>query len=149
MTETEVVELMESCQTSAEWRAACNRVKAVFDGYPEFWFTAIVQSGIAGRVARRWGGTDKITVVTGAQEPKPPDDRILPLWVVYDHPLDFPQHAVVRQQWAVSGSDEPRRAPVACLFDTLEEAMVDCRDRGLYWIGRSRDDDIAIYGVWI
>jgi hypothetical protein len=68
MTKEEVRSLMESSQTEAEWNANCNKVKRECDGYPAFWFAEIVQSGIAGRVAARFGKDDRIHVQTIAIE---------------------------------------------------------------------------------
>jgi len=74
--------------------------------------------------------------------------RVLPIWVVYQHPLDFPGHYVVRVQWA-SDTGEVDSAAVACLYSTLEEAMEDCQARGLTWIARLSEDQPHIMGVWI
>jgi hypothetical protein len=54
MTESEVVALMESSQNEAEWDANCDHVQAACDGYPAFWFAAVMLSGLAARVAARW-----------------------------------------------------------------------------------------------
>lgn len=64
MTIDEVTSLMECSQTQEEWDANCAKVKGVYEGYPSFWFTEIVQSGLARRVAARWGGTDQIQIQT-------------------------------------------------------------------------------------
>lgn len=73
----------------------------------------------------------------------------LPMWVVYCRPLDFPQHYVVRRQWSVNGDPRPVCDPVACLYDTVEEAMFDCETKGLTWINRYTGDDPVIVGVWL
>ncbi len=62
MTETEVVELMESSTTEQEWNANCDKVKKQWNGYPPFWFSAIVLSGLMRRVSAKFGGTDEIRV---------------------------------------------------------------------------------------
>jgi len=63
MTEEEVVQLMESSQSHDEWNENADKVKAAHDGgYPSFWFKAIVMSGLAQKVAPRWGGSGKIEI---------------------------------------------------------------------------------------
>lgn len=61
-TETGVVELMESSATAVEWDDNADRVKAANDGYPEFWYRAIILSGLGERVAARWGGSGRIEI---------------------------------------------------------------------------------------
>jgi len=63
MTETEVVELMESSQTEGEWNANADKVKTACGGYPNFWFGAVIQSGLLKRVAPRWGSDGEMRVV--------------------------------------------------------------------------------------
>lgn len=75
-------------------------------------------------------------------------DRLLPLWVVFRFPLDFPNHYVVRVQWACK-SGQTDKEPIACLYGTLEEAMFDCEAQGLVWIGRQLLDEPQIVGVWL
>ena len=62
MTESEVVTLMGSSQSSAEWNANADTVKSRCDGYPDFWYPAVIMSGLCDRVAARWGGSGGITV---------------------------------------------------------------------------------------
>ena len=55
-----VVPLMESSQSEVEWNANCDEVKASFHGYPDFWFEAIVGSGLSARVQARWNNPDLV-----------------------------------------------------------------------------------------
>lgn len=56
MNEQEVVALMESSKTAAEWNANHDKVVAQYNGfYPLFWFGAIVQSGVMGRTVAAFG----------------------------------------------------------------------------------------------
>jgi hypothetical protein len=71
----------------------------------------------------------------------------LPMWVVYEHPTDFPQHVVVREFWVVLPEGDVRPAPVAALYDTVEDMMHDYRDRT--WLPRYAEDDPVIAGVWV
>ena len=64
MDQQEVVALMESSTSEAEWNQNCDKVKAACGGYPPFWFSAILQSGVAKRTSAKWGGTDEIQVQT-------------------------------------------------------------------------------------
>ncbi len=47
MSETEVVELMKSSRSEKEWNDNCDKVKKKCGGYPDFWYSAIVQSRLA------------------------------------------------------------------------------------------------------
>lgn len=62
MTEQEVVALMESSKSEMEWGANCDKVKAACNGYPQFWYKAIVLSGVAKRIANKWGGDAEIHI---------------------------------------------------------------------------------------
>ena len=64
MSEREVIALMESSKSSAEWNTNCDIVKAKCGGYPSFWFRAIILSGIGDRVAAAWGGDMQLHVTT-------------------------------------------------------------------------------------
>ena len=46
MDEKEVVELMKTSKTEAEWNDNCDKVKKACGGYPSFWYSAIAMSGI-------------------------------------------------------------------------------------------------------
>lgn len=66
-------------------------------------------------------------------------------YVIYRHPLDFPNHFVVRE-WLID-RDGFRPAPIACLCSTLEEA----RDSvpGAPWRrDRYPEDDPCIVETW-
>jgi hypothetical protein len=63
MTELQVVELMNTSRSEAEWNKNCDAVKKAFDGYPAFWFSKIVVSGLASRVAATWGGSAEIQII--------------------------------------------------------------------------------------
>lgn len=54
MTRQEVIELMNSSKTDKEWDDNCDKVKAAFEGYPEFWYQDVVMSGLAARVFDSW-----------------------------------------------------------------------------------------------
>jgi len=63
MTEIQVVELMKSSNSEAEWNSNCDKVKAAFDGqYPPFWWSAIMQSGVARETTAKWGSNAEIKI---------------------------------------------------------------------------------------
>lgn len=50
MSEQEVVALMESSKSETEWNRNADQVKEKCGGYPAFWYSAIVLSGLLQRV---------------------------------------------------------------------------------------------------
>ncbi len=62
MTEEEVVALMKSSTSEYEWGANVDKVKAAYDGYPPFWFDAIVRSGVAQETAASYGDIAEIQI---------------------------------------------------------------------------------------
>ncbi len=54
MSEEEVKALMESSKSEAEWNANCDLVKKKCGGYPGFWYSLIVLSGLSARVQSKW-----------------------------------------------------------------------------------------------
>ena len=62
MDKQEVVNLMKSSKSENEWDANCDKVKAACDGYPDFWYSNIVMSGLFNDVSSKWGGTDQIQI---------------------------------------------------------------------------------------
>lgn len=56
MTQDDVVALMESSRSEDEWNQNCDRVKAACGGYPDYWYAAVVLSGVAARTQAKWTG---------------------------------------------------------------------------------------------
>ena len=54
--QSDVVTLMQSSKSETEWNANCDKVKAANDGYPQFWFAAIVLSGVMSTTSSKWVG---------------------------------------------------------------------------------------------
>lgn len=54
MTKEEVITLMKSSKNENEWDQNCDKVKAAFDSYPEWWYAEIVLSGIMWQVRATW-----------------------------------------------------------------------------------------------
>ena len=57
MTKQEVIDLMTSATSSQDWADKADEVKRACDGYPSFWYSAIVASGLAERVYESFGGS--------------------------------------------------------------------------------------------
>lgn len=79
-----------------------------------------------------------------------------PVWVVYSHPSDHPDHIVVRRQWAWSIQWPNGRRVPALHFDahpyllpSLGVARGFLRTQGLTCIGRQPGDDPVIVETWI
>ncbi len=54
MNQDEVVALMESSKNEQEWNDNADTVKRKCDGYPDFWFSAIMLSGVHMAVTGGW-----------------------------------------------------------------------------------------------
>lgn len=54
MNEQQVIDLMKSSKSESEWNDNCDKVKAACGGYPGFWYSTIILSGIAAQVAATW-----------------------------------------------------------------------------------------------
>jgi len=62
MNEQEVKTLMERSQSEKDWSDNCNIVKDACGGYPDFWWGAIIQSGLGRTVMARWGASPEIHI---------------------------------------------------------------------------------------
>ena len=63
-TQEEVVALMKSSKSEQEWNDNCDKVKADFNDYPDFWYPAIVMSGVAQETANNFGSDANIHIST-------------------------------------------------------------------------------------
>lgn len=73
-------------------------------------------------------------------------ESVLSMWIIYDHPLDFPQYFVARRWEAHPG----RPMPTDDLM--MAEDLGDLRDalpEGLYPLARDEMDDPTIVEVWL
>lgn len=59
MNEQEVVALMKSSKSEAEWNANCDKVKKVCGGYPSFWYSAILLSEVAAEQTAKFGSSPR------------------------------------------------------------------------------------------
>lgn len=78
-------------------------------------------------------------------EPAVEDYMVLPMWTIYDHPMDFPQEFVARRH------DVTRQGPVptddVVTGGTLEEVRAQIPP-GLFCTPRSESDDSVIVETW-
>jgi hypothetical protein len=72
---------------------------------------------------------------------------VLALWVVFDRPLDWPHHVVVRCQRVGPAGIE--HASICCLYDSLADMQADFETTGLAWLPRGPRDMPFIVGVWL
>lgn len=75
-------------------------------------------------------------------------DRLLPLWVVYASPADFPDHVVVRVQWATR-SGRVDAAPIGCLYNNAFDVSLDYLGAGLTFVERDPSDEPQIVGCYL
>lgn len=62
MNEQQVTDLMKTSTSEDEWNANVDRVKVACKGYPGFWYSAVIQSGLINIVAAGWGGSGEIRI---------------------------------------------------------------------------------------
>ena len=61
--------VLKSCNSEAEWSAACDEIKRVRNGkYPFNWWVKVVLTDLRARVAAGWGGDDKIRYVLSLRD---------------------------------------------------------------------------------
>lgn len=70
------------------------------------------------------------------------------MWVVYDHPLDWPDWWVARRWDIMKGDNEPAASGAMFMNRTLE-GLREALPPGLYCLPRFADDDPAVYEVWL
>lgn len=74
------------------------------------------------------------------------DDFDFIVWVIYDHPKDYPESFVVRGQTIVNG--ETIYGSPRC-FRTLEDARQIGVPPGLVCLARYEEDDPVIIETWL
>ena len=73
--------------------------------------------------------------------------HLMDMWIIYEHPLDFPDKYVVRK-WTVMANAKPLASMGKTLHDTLEEAR-SAIPPGLYNLPRFASNNPAIKEVWL
>jgi hypothetical protein len=74
-------------------------------------------------------------------------EAVLALWVVFNRPLDWPHHVVVRCQRVGPAGIE--HAAICCVYSSLAEVQADFEDSGLHWRPREPGDMPFLVGVWL
>lgn len=69
------------------------------------------------------------------------------IWVVYDHPRDYPHFYVARRFVVLPGRTEPTSDVMQS--GTLDNIRQELHKRGLHAIGRHCSDDPKIVETWI
>jgi hypothetical protein len=54
MNQEQVVALMSSSTSEQQWNDNCDKVKKACGGYPSFWYTAIIMSGLLSQTSLNW-----------------------------------------------------------------------------------------------
>jgi hypothetical protein len=75
-------------------------------------------------------------------------DELLPIWVIYDHPADFPDWFIVRRQ-APRADGTIELDARAYGFADLENARTWLAQQGLTRLDRFPDDDSVIVETWL
>lgn len=69
MTKDDVMALLESCQSAADWEAACETIKEAHNwSYPTYWWEDVKKSGLMDRIMARWGTSSEIRIVSDPEE---------------------------------------------------------------------------------
>lgn len=64
MNEAQVVALMSSATSSQDWNDKCDEVKRACNGYPNFWYASIIQSGLARQVMAKFGASPELRIIS-------------------------------------------------------------------------------------
>jgi hypothetical protein len=71
----------------------------------------------------------------------------LPMWVVYDHPADYPDRYVARQHVVgIAGDQSTDRTMVSLSLESIRTALAN---QGLVCITRNPEDDPVIVETWL
>jgi len=54
MTQQQVIDLMNSATSESDWNDKCDQVKDACQGYPSFWYSSTILSGLASKVQAKW-----------------------------------------------------------------------------------------------
>lgn len=58
----QAVTLLQSSTSESDWNANIDKIKEANNGYPGWWYTAVIAPGLPQRVASGWGGSGEITI---------------------------------------------------------------------------------------
>lgn len=74
------------------------------------------------------------------------DAERLPIWVIYDHPDDFPNVYVARLHFSLP---QPEPSAICLTCTALEPLRRFLEHRGCFPMDRHPDDDPAILETWM
>lgn len=75
------------------------------------------------------------------------DQQALDMWIVYDHPRDWPEYFIARR-WSV-GKGGMRAHGDLLMHKEIATLRHELQHRGLYRLERSEEDDPVIMEVWL
>jgi len=75
-----------------------------------------------------------------------PDSGALDLYVVFDHPKDFPGHYVCRRQIVVQGETIDAECVIGSDLEAIRQLLIEM---GLIRMDRHPEDDSKILEFWI
>lgn len=64
MSVEEVINLLKTSKSEVQWNNNVDEITRRCNGYPDFWFTTVIMSGLMNTIAAQWGGSDKITITS-------------------------------------------------------------------------------------
>lgn len=74
---------------------------------------------------------------------------VLSMWVVYEHPTDYPEKYIARR-WEIDGSTpDGTRTDEVIIADKLDRLQFSMSQKGIKWIPRVPGDEPHIVGVWL
>jgi len=56
------VELLKASKSTQEWNNACNAIKVANNGYPSWWYGAVIAPMLLQETARKWQGSGEIHI---------------------------------------------------------------------------------------
>ena len=74
-------------------------------------------------------------------------DTDMPIWVVYDHPKDYP-HVFVARRWLV-GKRGQRTTDIILIDDDIGRLRLALEGRGLIKLDRMPGDDPVVMETWV
>jgi len=78
---------------------------------------------------------------------RPPQGAILAVWVIYDHPKDFPQGYVLRAQYVMD--DSSIKADAIAWYADDPDKLRSILPPGLFKLMPAPQDDVTIMETWL
>ena len=61
MEKQEALALLNGVKSEAEWNSACDKIKAACGGYPDWWYSEVIQTGLLDKLLGPGASDMKIT----------------------------------------------------------------------------------------